>query len=78
MQQNALANLATASSKCADFIGVPYLQLCKHVANSNTLSLATCLGSAGPAVEGREIARDTTELLPAGKKGTLINFGLLL
>lgn len=78
MQQDSLINLATASSKGPDFIGVPYLQLCKHIANSNTSDLATRLWSAGPAVEGQELVRDATVMLPAGTKETLINSGLLL
>lgn len=37
MEQNTMVNLITERNKCADFIGIPHLQLCKPFVNSSTM-----------------------------------------
>lgn len=67
-----MVNLITECNTCADFIGIPHLQLCKPFVNSST----TCgTMSEEPALLQR--VRDATEMLPTRTKDMVINFRLL-
>lgn len=67
-----MINLITESNKCADFIGIPHLQLCKAFMNSSTVC-----GTVSEEPTLLQRVRDAKEMLPTRTKDMVINLGLL-